>query len=75
MIEVAEKSILWLKVRTLGKQAHGSTPEKGINSFKAASFLITELQQLYKTFGKKEQLFSPPISTFEPTKKKLMYPT
>jgi len=74
MIEVAEKSILWLKVRTLGKQAHGSTPEKGINSFKAASFLITELQQLYKTFGKKEQLFSPPISTFEPTKKEANVP-
>ena len=36
LIEVAEKSILWLKIKTLGRQAHGSTPEKGINSFKAA---------------------------------------
>ncbi|MCX8160239.1 MAG: M20 family metallo-hydrolase [Candidatus Saccharicenans sp.] len=74
MIEVAEKSILWLKVRTLGRQAHGSTPEKGINSFKAASFLITELESLYKIFDKKERLFNPPISTFEPTKKEANVP-
>ncbi len=69
MIEVAEKSILWLKFKTLGKQAHGSTPEKGINSFKAASFLVTELNNLYKIFPEKDALFDPSISTFEPTKK------
>lgn len=28
MIEVAEKSILWLKFTVIGKQAHASTPEK-----------------------------------------------
>jgi len=69
MIEVAEKSLLWLKFETLGKQAHGSTPEKGINSFRAASFLVTELYKLYKLFPEKDPLFEPPISTFEPTKK------
>jgi succinyl-diaminopimelate desuccinylase len=69
LIEVAEKSILWLKVKTLGKQAHGSTPEKGVNSFKAASYLITELDALYRAFDRKDPLFDPPISTFEPTKK------
>lgn len=69
MIEVAEKSILWLKFKTLGKQAHGSTPEKGINSFRAASFLVTELNDLYKIFPDKDTLFDPSISTFEPTKK------
>ena len=69
MIEVAEKSILWLKFKTLGVQAHGSTPEKGVNSFRAASFLITELNNLYTIFPDKDSLFDPPISTFEPTKK------
>ena len=69
MIEVAEKSILWLKVKTLGNQTHGSTPEKGINSLKAASYLITELSYLYQLFADKNPLFDPPISTFEPTKK------
>jgi len=74
MIEVAEKSILWLKFRTLGKQAHGSTPEKGINSFKAASFLVTELEKLYRIFPDKDSLFDPPTSTFEPTKKESNVP-
>ncbi len=74
MIEVAEKSILWLKIRTVGQQAHGSTPEKGRNSFKAASFLITELQRLYQIFDLKDRLFNPPISTFEPTKKEANVP-
>jgi len=74
LIEVAEKSILWLKFKTLGKQAHGSTPEKGINSFKAASFLVTELEKLYKAFPLVNPLFDPPISTFEPTKKEANVP-
>ena len=74
MIEVAEKSILWLKVKTVGKQAHGSTPEKGINSFKAASYLITALNGLYKTYAGRDGLFDPPISTFEPTKKEANVP-
>jgi succinyl-diaminopimelate desuccinylase len=74
MIEVAEKSILWLKIKTLGKQAHGSTPEKGINSFKAASVLVAELQKLYKLYPVKDKLFDPPISTFEPTKKEANVP-
>ncbi|MCK4496422.1 MAG: M20 family metallo-hydrolase [Candidatus Aminicenantes bacterium] len=74
MIEVAEKSILWLKFKTIGKQAHGSTPEKGINSFKVASFLVTQLNKLYKIFGDKDPLFDPPISTFEPTKKEANVP-
>jgi succinyl-diaminopimelate desuccinylase len=69
LIEVAEKSIVWLKFRTEGKQAHGSTPEKGINAFKAASYLITKLDGLYALYGKPDRLFDPPISTFEPTKK------
>ncbi len=74
MIEVAEKTLLWLKFKTLGKQAHGSTPEKGINSFKAASFFITALNDLYKIYPGRDRLFDPPISTFEPTKKEANVP-
>jgi succinyl-diaminopimelate desuccinylase len=74
MIEVAEKSLLWLKFKTLGKQAHGSTPEKGINSFKAASFFIAALNDLYKIYPGRDRLFDPPISTFEPTKKEANVP-
>ncbi len=69
MIEVAEKSIMWMKVITHGKQCHASRPSLGINAFKAASELITKYQKLYKKFPKKDRLYEPPISTFEPTKK------
>ncbi len=74
MIEVAEKSILWMKIKTIGKQAHGSTPECGINSFKAASYLVTALDKLYRLFPASDKLFAPPISTFEPTKKEANVP-
>ena len=68
-IEVAEKSILWLKFKILGKQSHGSTPERGINAFKAATRLAVRLEKLYDFFPASNPLFLPPISTFEPTKK------
>ena len=74
LIEIAEKSILWLKFKILGKQTHGSMPEKGINAFKAASYLITELDKLYTIFPESNPLFDPPISTFEPTKKECNVP-
>ncbi|MFQ5824989.1 MAG: M20 family metallo-hydrolase [bacterium] len=69
MIEVAEKSIIWFKFRTIGKQTHGSTPEKGINAFKAGSHLIVKLNNLYLMYNAADPVFDPPTSTFEPTKK------
>jgi succinyl-diaminopimelate desuccinylase len=74
MIEVAEKSILWLKFKTLGKQTHGSMPERGINAFKAAWFLAVEMNKLYEIFPLNDPVFDPPISTFEPTKKERNVP-
>ena len=74
MIEVAEKSILWLKFKTVGKQVHASTPEKGINAFKAASHLVVELNKLHTMFDTKDEVFDPPISTFEATKKEANVP-
>jgi succinyl-diaminopimelate desuccinylase len=74
MIEVAEKSIVWLKFKILGRQTHGSTPEKGINAFKAASYLAVELDKLYGIYPQFDPLFDPPISTFEPTKKEANVP-
>ncbi len=74
MIEVAEKSLLWLKVKTLGIQTHGSTPEKGVNSFTAASHLIVELGRLYQIFDAVNDIFDPPVSTFEPTRKEANVP-
>jgi succinyl-diaminopimelate desuccinylase len=76
MIEVAEKSILWLKVTTLGEQCHGSTPEKGINAHKSAAKYITMVDEaLYFKFSKKDDIFIPPVSTFEVTKKENNVPS
>jgi len=69
LIEVAEKSILWLCFKTKGKQCHGSNPQLGNNAFLAASHLVTKLGNLKKLFPKSDHLFEPPESTFEPTKK------
>ena len=68
-IEVAEKSILWLKITTSGKQVHGSTPEKGLNAHRIGmKFAIQLDEMLHSKYAGKEPLFDPPTSTFEPTK-------
>lgn len=69
MIEIAEKSMLWLKVIVEGKQCHASTPKAGINSLLAAAKLITRIPELHQRFDRQDPLFDPPYSTFEPTKK------
>jgi succinyl-diaminopimelate desuccinylase len=73
-VEIAEKSIMWLKFITKGKQCHASTPDAGINSFRAGSALALKLGDLYKKFNKKDKLFDPKRSTFEPTKKEANVP-
>jgi succinyl-diaminopimelate desuccinylase len=75
LIEVSEKSIMWIKIRTTGKQCHASTPERGLNAFSAAmKFGIRVKEELHKKYDKKDKLFTPPISTFEPTKKEANVP-
>jgi succinyl-diaminopimelate desuccinylase len=69
-IEVAEKSILWVKVTVTGKSTHGSTPERGINANRAASNLVVALDQaLHERFPAQDPVFDPPGCTFEPTKR------
>jgi succinyl-diaminopimelate desuccinylase len=74
MIEVAEKSIMWTKFTTRGKQTHGSRPGSGINAHKAAAHLIVKLDSLYRKFPASDPVFDPPTSTFEPTKKEANVP-
>jgi succinyl-diaminopimelate desuccinylase len=74
MIEVAEKSILWLHFKTLGKQVHASVPAKGINAFRAASALVVALEELHDIYDASDSVFDPPECTFEPTKKEANVP-
>jgi succinyl-diaminopimelate desuccinylase len=70
VIEVAEKSIIWLKFSITGKQTHGSRPDTGINAHLAGAHLICDLDKtLKKKFNKTNSIFEPAYSTFEVTKK------
>jgi succinyl-diaminopimelate desuccinylase len=67
-IEIAEKNILWIKFKIKGKQCHGSTPNDGINANIIMFNFGNELyRQLYQRYDKKDEIFSPAYSTFEPT--------
>ncbi len=66
-IEVAEKNILWLKVHVKGMQTHGSRPDQGNNACIAANDLSMRLFGLQKVFSKRNPLFEPNYSTFQPT--------
>ena len=68
MIEVAEKSMLWLKFTVTGRQCHASTPDRGKNSLYGAARLIVALEKLKDEFSSENELFRPSLSTFEPTK-------
>jgi succinyl-diaminopimelate desuccinylase len=74
MIEIAEKSIYWLRFKTTGKQCHASRPELGKNAFLAASHLVVRLHDLHHIFDAVDPLYHPPASTFQPTKKEANVP-
>jgi succinyl-diaminopimelate desuccinylase len=69
LIEVAEKSILWLRLELLGRQAHASRPQVGRNTLRACAHVIVALEELTREFSQQNPLFHPPGSTFEPTRK------
>lgn len=67
-IEVAEKSILWIKLRFKGLQVHASVPHRGLNAHKIAAEYIVLLDKLIKEkYGKVNLMFDPPTTTCEPT--------
>ncbi|MFZ2089636.1 MAG: M20/M25/M40 family metallo-hydrolase, partial [Desulfobaccales bacterium] len=65
LVEVAEKSILWLRLTLLGQQCHASRPQLGRNTLRAMAYVIVALEALHQEFGRKNPLFDPPESTFE----------
>ena len=75
LVEVAEKSIAWIKFTIEGKQSHASMPHLGKNAMRAGMRLgILIDEKLHEKFSKKNELFDPPLSTFEPTKKEANVP-
>lgn len=71
-IEIAEKSVLWLKITTYGKQTHGSTPHKGLNAHRVGMMYALRIDEyLHEKYVDKDPIFTPQESTFEPTRKDL----
>jgi len=73
-IEIAEKTTIWFKFITKGLQTHASMPDSGNNAFVAGSDLVLRLHNLQTVFNKKDPLFAPDYSTFQPTKKEANVP-
>lgn len=73
-IEVAEKNLMWLQFTVKGKQTHGSRPDEGINATLAGYDLALRVHSLETVFDKRDALFDPPYSTFQPTKKEANVP-
>ncbi len=70
LIEIAEKNILWLKFEIFGKQGHASRPDMFHNASRRAMRILLELDELlHRKFNERNNLFEPPYSTFEPTKR------
>jgi succinyl-diaminopimelate desuccinylase len=69
-IEIAEKSAIWFRIRTIGKQAHASRPQTGLNAHRVGMEYAVALDKLlHEKYPKKDEYFDPPESTIEPTKK------
>ncbi len=67
LIEIAEKSQLWLKIDVRGRQAHASRPHEGLNALKVGARIIDRLAEAVDRYCGQDDLFMPPRSTFEPT--------
>jgi succinyl-diaminopimelate desuccinylase len=69
-IEVAEKSLLWFKLQTTGRQVHASLPNRGLNAHRVGMQVALALdQKLHEKYSLKDSFYIVPESTFEPTKK------
>jgi succinyl-diaminopimelate desuccinylase len=74
LIEVAEKSMLWLRLEVGGIQCHASRPTLGRNTLRASAHMIVALEALSQEFSREDPIFDYPVSSFEPTKKEANVP-
>lgn len=68
-IEIAEKSLLWIKFKVSGKQYHASMPYNAVNASRESMKFILDLDKtMHEKYNSTNDIFVPPYSTFEPTK-------
>ena len=68
LVEVAEKGVLWIRVTVNGVQTHASRPDTGRNTLVAAAAMILAVDEVAAGFAAQNELFTPPCSTFTPTR-------
>lgn len=66
-IEIAEKTLMWLKFTVKGMQSHASRPDLGNNACIAACDLTLRVRGLEDVFNRRDALFIPDHCTFSPT--------
>ena len=75
MIEVAEKSIMWVRIKTVGKSVHASVPQKGVNAnLSAMRFLVAIHDELNDMYPDEDLLYDYPRSSFVPSKREANVP-
>jgi succinyl-diaminopimelate desuccinylase len=50
---IAEKGVVWAKIKIIGKAAHGSTPEEGINAIEIAASLLPQFYSSLENLSSK----------------------
>ncbi len=69
-IEIVEKAGMWVKIEVHGKQGHAAIPDRAVNANRVtARYQNLVDEELHHEFSDEDELFSPPRSTFEPTKR------
>ena len=64
-IDIAEKGRTVIKITAFGKQAHGSTPERGINAVYMMAKLVTEIEKIEMTYEVHPVLGDPSLNLGE----------
>ena len=68
MIELVEKSLLWMKIEVRGGQCHASMPHLGKNALRASMMFGSRVDSvLHERFHERDDSFDHPICSFEPT--------
>ena len=53
-VAIAHKGYAWLEIETLGREAHGSMPERGIDAIEKMSRLVSRLEALRRKQGRRK---------------------
>ncbi|MBN2012652.1 ArgE/DapE family deacylase [candidate division KSB1 bacterium] len=64
-IDIAEKGRMVVKITSIGKQAHGSTPERGVNAIYPMAALVSKFEKMRMNFAPHPLLVEPTMNLGE----------